>query len=417
MNVNKMQPSLRGSQSSLQSRSTSDGTNQMVRDRPASAYLPNNYHPQLPPQGGVVGAPMQGSPLRYPQGGPYTDNGPLGGYPPNHNSTASGRLSQQPPDYADSPPPPPPPPSTTHPLYQTQRGPEPARYAASGGEPPRGSYFPSPGNQQDKQQYLYQGSNPWQREEKEREAERRRNAARHWRDQQINELLSLPNRNPQQEEHLRALKLEREFERRAEELEEEEEEDQEAAERVQGLLRVAQQKDERRSVRGPAPQLSSNQNSPNQQQPYSPHTTPTSQTNGPIARTPLSSNQMPSSYSSSSAEEKARLQRLKELRMKQAEVEAERMKKKQEEELRSQGIEPVSSTHMTSRTAAMNSSSTMSRTLTSTSNLRLDNLVINTPANVTPNSHYHNNNGYSSSQASPAGQDLKMFSKLGHVLF
>lgn len=56
---------------------------------------------------------------------------------------------------------------------------------------------------------------PWAREEQERQAEARREAARIWQEQQIKELLSLPQRNPQQEEQLRVLQLEREFQRRA----------------------------------------------------------------------------------------------------------------------------------------------------------------------------------------------------------
>lgn len=56
----------------------------------------------------------------------------------------------------------------------------------------------------------------------------RKEAARQWRDQQIAELTGMgTTRNQQQEEQLRALRLEKEFERRAEEeAEEEEEEDQ-----------------------------------------------------------------------------------------------------------------------------------------------------------------------------------------------
>lgn len=77
-----------------------------------------------------------------------------------------------------------------------------------------------------------------------------------WRDQQIMELSALPQRSPQQEEQLRALQLERDFQKRAEEaanqLDDEDEdedvgvnktenelEEQQAVERVQGLLRVA----------------------------------------------------------------------------------------------------------------------------------------------------------------------------------
>lgn len=48
---------------------------------------------------------------------------------------------------------------------------------------------------------------------------------RQWRDQQINDLSSLPSRTPQQDEQLRALKLEREFERRAEEAKQEDEDE------------------------------------------------------------------------------------------------------------------------------------------------------------------------------------------------
>ena len=59
------------------------------------------------------------------------------------------------------------------------------------------------------------------------EAERRREAAKEWRDQQIRELSSLgPNRNQSQEEQLRTLKLDKEFERRAQEEEDDDDEDQ-----------------------------------------------------------------------------------------------------------------------------------------------------------------------------------------------
>lgn len=45
----------------------------------------------------------------------------------------------------------------------------------------------------------------------------RREAARQWRDRQIAELTSFPSRTQQQDEQLRALKLERDFQKRAEE--------------------------------------------------------------------------------------------------------------------------------------------------------------------------------------------------------
>ncbi|CAH0775210.1 unnamed protein product [Bemisia tabaci] len=121
------------------------------------------------------------------------------------------------------------------------------KYTASNADPPRGYYHPSsPGNQQPRQ-YQFQGTNPWEREEREKEQLRKREAARAWRDQQIAKLLSLgPHRSQSQEEQLKALKLEKEFERRAQE-EEDEEDDQESAERAQGLLRLAQQQDEKRN--------------------------------------------------------------------------------------------------------------------------------------------------------------------------
>lgn len=53
--------------------------------------------------------------------------------------------------------------------------------------------------------------------------EARRAQARQWRDQQIRDLGTLPQRTSQQEEQLRALRLEREFERRAQEAEQEDE--------------------------------------------------------------------------------------------------------------------------------------------------------------------------------------------------
>uniref|UniRef100_A0A023F3L1 Putative actin filament-binding protein afadin n=3 Tax=Triatoma infestans TaxID=30076 RepID=A0A023F3L1_TRIIF len=430
-----MQKNLRGSQSSLQSRSTEPGAN-TARDRPASAYLPNNYHGQLPPQGmpgrsqssrdmlrqeakmqemneevrrremrvtspqhrppmGGIGSPIQGSPLRC------VGNSSVSG--PGYNESGympPSRMPQQS-DYSESPPPPPPPPTSTHPLYQPPLRLD-SRYSASVGEPPRGSYYPaSPGSQQTRQ-YYYLGSNPWQREEREKEAERRRDAARHWRDQQISELINLPHRNAQQEEQLRALKLEKEFERRAEEeVEEEEEEDQETAERVQGLLRVAQQNDERRSMRTPQP---NNQSAASQTLQLASQMQNT-QVNGTVSRPPISSSGP--TYTHASSEEKARLQRLKDLKMKQAEVEAERLKKKQEEEMKNRSeMQPVSSSYqpITSR-PTINQSSASIRT--TTSNLRLDNLVINTPA-TNNNNNYHNNNGYSSSQVSPPGQRLDM---------
>lgn len=54
------------------------------------------------------------------------------------------------------------------------------------------------------------------------ELEARRLAARVWRDKQIGALQSLEQRSPQQEQQLRALTLERDFQRRAQEAQTEE---------------------------------------------------------------------------------------------------------------------------------------------------------------------------------------------------
>ncbi|ODN06354.1 Afadin [Orchesella cincta] len=68
------------------------------------------------------------------------------------------------------------------------------------------------------------GGSAWAREEKENEAKRRKEAAKYWRDQQIHELDIVHHRTPVQDEQLRALKLEREFQRRAEEMQRNDEE-------------------------------------------------------------------------------------------------------------------------------------------------------------------------------------------------
>lgn len=96
-------------------------------------------------------------------------------------------------------------------------------YSAS--EVPKSGMFQTQQHPVMKQQQQQQGGNPWEREEREKELEMRREHIRHWRDQQIVELSLLPSRSPQQEEQLKTLVLERDFERRA--LEEENEEENE----------------------------------------------------------------------------------------------------------------------------------------------------------------------------------------------
>ncbi|XP_018357090.1 PREDICTED: afadin isoform X2 [Trachymyrmex septentrionalis] len=152
-------------------------------------------------------------------------------------------------------PPPPPPSTSTHPLYKQAD----TRYTASMQDPPRGSYYPVGGisAMQQPRQYQYSATNPWQREEREKEQARRREAARQWRDQQIAELSALTHRTQQQEEQLRALQLERDFQKRAEEIanqdddEESNDLDNESVQRVQGLLRMAASQD--RAIQGALP--------------------------------------------------------------------------------------------------------------------------------------------------------------------
>ncbi|GFY73939.1 afadin [Trichonephila inaurata madagascariensis] len=76
---------------------------------------------------------------------------------------------------------------------------------------------------------------PWEREEKEKLHKQRQEEARRARDEEIRELESRPHLTPQQEDRLRALRLEQEFQRRAEELHGEEEEDDD--EEQEGRLR------------------------------------------------------------------------------------------------------------------------------------------------------------------------------------
>ncbi|KAL6430956.1 hypothetical protein ACFW04_007026 [Cataglyphis niger] len=173
-----------------------------------------------------------------------------------HSMTTSETLPTRPvlpPENAFNESPPPPPPSTsTHPLYKQAD----TRYTASMQDPPRGSYYPAGGinAMQQQRQYLYSANNPWQREEREKEQARRREAARQWRDQQIAELSALTHRTQQQEEQLRALQLERDFQKRAEEAanqdddEESNDLDNESAQRVQGLLKMAANQE--RTVQG-----------------------------------------------------------------------------------------------------------------------------------------------------------------------
>lgn len=151
---------------------------------------------------------------------------------------------------------PPLPPTSTHPLHKPPGQPKMPpvgaaaatqfNYVASNAEPPKVAFYQAqsttaaaaaaaPANNK--------AGNPWEREEREKEQEMRRDQMRHWRDQQIAELSSVP-RTGQQEEQLKTLILERDFERRAQ-MEQQEEEQQQQGDNVMtnggGVVEVAKE--------------------------------------------------------------------------------------------------------------------------------------------------------------------------------
>ncbi|XP_053682855.1 afadin isoform X1 [Sabethes cyaneus] len=109
---------------------------------------------------------------------------------------------------------PPLPPTNTHPLFKTTPGTNTSSTinAYSSSDPPKVGFYPTVPQQS---KNITPGSNPWEREEKEKETEMRREQMRAWRDQQIAELQSMPQRSLQQDEQLRTLMLDRDFEKRA----------------------------------------------------------------------------------------------------------------------------------------------------------------------------------------------------------
>lgn len=112
----------------------------------------------------------------------------------------------------------PPLPSThTHPLYKVQATNNGQLYNSNASIPPPKNF----------------ATNPWEREEREKEVEFRREQARQWREYQINELSAIQHRSPQQEEQLKTLILERDFQRMAQEQNDIDEED-------NAMIRLAQ---------------------------------------------------------------------------------------------------------------------------------------------------------------------------------
>ncbi|XP_065078270.1 afadin isoform X2 [Ochlerotatus camptorhynchus] len=109
---------------------------------------------------------------------------------------------------------PPLPPSATHPMFKTVPASSSTIGTYSTSEPAKVGFYPPAVPTQNKN-VIVPGSNPWEREEKEKETELRREHIRGWRDQQIAELQILSHRTPPQDDLLRTLMLERDFERRA----------------------------------------------------------------------------------------------------------------------------------------------------------------------------------------------------------
>lgn len=95
------------------------------------------------------------------------------------------------------------PPTSTHPLY-----------SASSQDLPKMAFYPTTTTAA-AAAAAKTPRDPWAREEQERQAEARREASRQWQEQQIRELQGLSQRTTQQDEQLRVLQLEREFQRRA----------------------------------------------------------------------------------------------------------------------------------------------------------------------------------------------------------
>lgn len=109
---------------------------------------------------------------------------------------------------------PPLPPSATHPLFKTVN--TSLNSPNTSYNTPNTNYYLT-SSTLPKSFMTQSSSNPWEREEREKEHEIRREQGRQWREHHIIELSTLPHRTPQQEEQLKTLILERDFERLAQE--------------------------------------------------------------------------------------------------------------------------------------------------------------------------------------------------------
>lgn len=187
-----------------------------------------------PPPGGI--SPMMLSPTGQTNGHPQTKP-PLPGpnqYSSQHGMNYPQQVKQLPPTTAPKPRPvhheqtPPLPPTATHPLYKT-----PGNVANSNPNVNMVGNYP---NQSGSSKNV---SGPWEREEREREQEIRREQVRQWRELQISDLSNISHRTQQQEEQLRTIVLERDFDKRV--LEEEQEDDNDSSypkENIQEMIRL-----------------------------------------------------------------------------------------------------------------------------------------------------------------------------------
>lgn len=194
-----------------------------------------------PPPGGI--SPMMMSPTGQTNGHPQSKP-PLPG--PNQYSSQHGMnypqvnpiVKQLPPTTAPKPQmhrpvhheqTPPLPPTATHPLYKT-----PGNVANSN---PNVNLIGNYPNQSGSSKNV---SGPWEREEREREQEIRREQVRQWRELQISDLSNIAHRTQQQEEQLRTIVLERDFDKRAQEEEQEDDNDSSyPKENIQEMIRLS----------------------------------------------------------------------------------------------------------------------------------------------------------------------------------
>lgn len=185
---------------------------QSYQHLPTTSYYQqsqNYYPPQPPPQHYANQTHLQNTHnlqnlnLNQPTTSPY--------YQQQHVQQSPSYYSNTSPNYHQKSPP-----IAPKPLHKTELPPE---------LPPTSTHPLFNNNNATTTQSTKILKDPWAREEQERQAEVRREQARAWQEQQIRELMSIPNRTTQQEEQLRVLQLEREFQRRAMEAAEQDDDD------------------------------------------------------------------------------------------------------------------------------------------------------------------------------------------------